>query len=55
MTDADLSETVNCSTCDEVLIKSFARDHVCDKSKLDKMVVNSRGQLAEPLNAKPAF
>ena len=50
MSDADLSETVHCSTCDEVLIKAFAKDHVCDKRVLDSMTRNSRGQLAQPLN-----
>ena len=38
---------VKCDKCDESIIKMFMNDHVCEKKKLEKMVVNSRGQRAE--------
>ena len=44
-----MDETVHCARCDELLIKMFMHDHTCDETKLNGMISNSRGQMAEPL------
>ena len=49
MPDSALDEIVHCDTCDEQLIKAFMNDHKCDPNKLQSMVMNNNGQLAEPL------
>lgn len=51
MDDAALENTVHCARCDELLIKMFMNDHACDEEKLKGMIINSRGQLADPLSA----
>ena len=49
-----LDEEVRCEKCDETLVKMFKNDHKCDEQKLNKMIKNRQGELADPfLVAKP--
>ena len=50
--DDDQLAEVKCVKCDDTIIAMFMKDHVCDKKKLEKMVVNSSGQRAEMLGAE---